>query len=80
MQICEYYLVFPDGDRIEVPCPPRMGDILDANGKPHRLPIKTEKTLGFRVAGKRTVERTGCTAEVYRLEQMSASDLLPYVE
>ncbi len=80
MQLYEYYLIFPDGDQIEVPRPPRMHDILDANGFPHRLPLKTEKTLAFRIVGKRTVEKRGVTAEFYTLEQMSAAELLAYAE
>ena len=80
VQLYAYYLIFPDGDRVETARPPRMTDILDANGFPHRLPLRTEKTLAFRIAGKRTMQQTGLTAEFYLLEQMSAAELLAYVE
>lgn len=78
MYIREYYVVFPDGEQIETEAPPAMSALLDANGLPHALPLKTVKTLAYRVCGKRTVEKTGFSAEFYLLEQMGAEDLAPY--
>lgn len=79
MQLYEYYLVFPDGDRIETSSPPDTRALLDVNGNPHLLPLETERTLAYHVCGKRTQEERGLTVEVYFLEQMSAAELLPYV-
>ncbi len=79
MQLYEYYLIFPDGDRIEIDGPPDTRALLDVNGFPHQLPLETEKTLAYHVCGKRTQEERGLTVEFYFLEQMSAAELAPYV-
>jgi hypothetical protein len=80
MFITEHFIVFPEGDAQEIRGRLSLNQLVDINGNPLALPLPTNKMIVFRVAKISTNEYKG-GQEIYQyLEQMSARELLEYVE
>ncbi len=79
MFISEYFIVFPEGDVQEIPGRLSIGEMVDVNGRPVKLPLPIHKMIVVRVARIKTNEYKGSSETLHYLEQMTAEELLPYV-
>jgi hypothetical protein len=80
MFITEYFIVFPEGDAQEIRGRLPINQLVDINGNPLALPLPTNRMIAFRVAKISTNEHKGGKEIYHYLEQMSARELLEYVE
>jgi hypothetical protein len=80
MFITEYFIVFPEGDAQEIRGRLSLNELVDINGNPLELPLQTNRMIVFRVAKISTNEHKGGKEIYHYLEQMSARELLEYVE
>ena len=80
MFMTEYFVEFPEGDIQEIHGRLRLNQLVDINGNPLAIPLSTSRMLAFRVAKIRTNEYKGGYETYHYLEQLSASELLEYVE
>jgi len=80
MFITEYFIVFPEGDTQEIRGRLSINQLVDINGNPLPLPLPTNKMLAFRVEKISTNEHKGGKEVYHYLEQLSARELLEYVE
>ncbi|QEJ94049.1 hypothetical protein [Treponema phagedenis] len=78
MILYEYYLVFPDGERQEIPYPVQVYSLVDMNGRALNIPLPTNKMLAYQVSGKRTFEERGIVQTFYLLEQLDANELMEF--
>jgi len=58
------FVVYPDGDEQEIEQDLRVNQIVDLNGAPLPLPLRTYRVIAYRVTGKRTAVGRG-TEDVY---------------
>ncbi|NNM66478.1 MAG: hypothetical protein HKM06_00550 [Spirochaetales bacterium] len=72
-------LLYPEGDEVETSAAPPFNELLDLNGQVLPLPLKTEKTLVYRVFSIRKREERGETKIFYLLELVPADELKSYV-
>jgi len=79
MRINEYYIVFPEGDVQEVPGRLPFNALVDMNGNVLSLPLPTNKTIAFKVAGIKTEEKTGEIITYHLLDLLSAQELREYI-
>ncbi|MCP5514635.1 MAG: hypothetical protein H7A26_04135 [Spirochaetales bacterium] len=68
-------IVYPEGDRQEIPHMLTVNQIVDINGYPARLPFPSIKTIAFRVYKKTTREERNETVTSFHLEQLTLSEL-----
>jgi len=80
MFITEYFIVFPEGDTQEIRGRLMINQLVDINGNPLPLPLPTNRMIAFRVAKISTDEHKGGQEIYHYLEQLSAPELLEYVE
>jgi hypothetical protein len=80
MFISEYFIVYPEGDTQEIQGRLSLNQLVDLNGRPLDLPLSTNRMIVFRVAKIRTNEYKGGTETYHFLEQVSARELIEYVE
>ena len=80
MQIHEFFIVFPDGDTQEIQHRLRLNQLVDVNGIPVRLPLPTNRMVVFEVAKIKTDDHKGGSETYHFLEQLSAQELMEYVE
>jgi len=80
MFITEYFIVFPEGDTQEIRGRLSINQLVDINGNPLPLPLPTNKMLAFSVAKISTNEYKGGKEIYHYLEQLSAQELLEFVE
>ena len=80
MFIAEYFIVFPEGDAQEIKGRLALNQLVDINGNPLDLPLPTNRMLAFRVEKVQTKEHKGGSETYHFLEQVSADELLEYVE
>ena len=80
MYISEYFIVFPEGDAQEIHGRLPLNQLVDINGNPLALPLPTNRMIVFRVAKISTNEYKGGQEIYHYLEQISARELLEYVE
>lgn len=75
----ENFIVFPEGDIQEIPERLSINMLVDINGNPVPLPLRTTKTLVYRISQiSKKEHRGGC--EIYHyLEQLTAAELAEYV-
>jgi len=78
--ISESFIVFPEGDTQEIQGRLRLNQLVDMNGNPLMLPLPTNRMIVFRVAKISTDDYKGGSATYHFLEQVSARELLEYVE
>ncbi|WP_461255674.1 hypothetical protein [Treponema sp. R80B11-R83G3] len=80
MQICEFYIVFPEGDIQEVQGRLPFNSLVDMNGNVLSLPLPTNRMIVFKVAAIKTEERTGVSETYHFLDLLSAEELLEYTK
>jgi hypothetical protein len=80
MFITENFIVFPEGDAQEIRGRLTINQLVDINGNPLALPLPTNRMIVFRVAKISTNEYKGGKEIYHYLEQLSARELLEYVE
>jgi len=80
MFISEYFIVFPEGDTQEIHGRLTLNQLVDLNGTPLELPLPTNRMIVFRVIKIKTNEYKGGTETFHFLEQVSARELIEYVE
>ena len=80
MFISEYFIVYPEGDTQEIHGRLTLNQLVDLNGNPLELPLPTNRMIAFRVVKIRTNEHKGGTETYHFLEQVSAGELIDYVE
>ena len=80
MYITDYFIEFPEGDTQEIQGRLRLNQLVDVNGNPLPLPLPTNRMVVFRVAKIRTNDYKGGSEIFHYLEQLSAQELLEYVE
>ena len=80
MFITEYFIVFPEGDTQEIRGRLAINQLVDINGNPLALPLPTNRMIVFRVVKISTNEYKGGKEIYHYLEQLSAQELLEYVE
>jgi len=80
MFITDYFIVFPEGDAQEIRGRLSLNQLVDINGNPLALPLQTNRMIVFRVAKISTNEYKGGKEIYHYLEQLSANELLEYVE
>jgi len=80
MNISEYFIVYPEGDSQEIHRRLMLNQLVDINGNPLDLPLPTNRMIVFRVHKVRTNDHKGGSETYHYLEQVSARELLEYVE
>ena len=80
MFMTDFFIVFPEGDTQEIQGRLRLNQLVDVNGNPLDLPLPTNRMVAFRVAGIKTNDYKGGSETYHFLEQLSAQELLEYVE
>jgi len=80
MFISEYFIVFPEGDAQEIRGRLTLNQLVDINGNPLELPLPTNRMIVFRVAKISTNDYKGGEKIYHYLEQLSARELLEFVE
>jgi len=80
MYMTDYFIEFPEGDTQEIRGRLRLNELVDVNGNPLPLPLPTNRMVVFRVAKIRTNDYKGGSEIFHYLEQLSAEELLEYVE
>ena len=80
MFMSDYFIVFPEGDTQEIRGRLRLNELVDINGNPLNLPLPTNRMIAFRVAKIRTNDYKGGSEIYHYLEQLSAPELLEYVQ
>lgn len=78
MTIYEYYVVYPDGDRQEIPGPLEFDALVDLNGQPLPLPLSTARMIAYRVVKIRRSEERGEAVTLHYVELVPAAELLRY--
>lgn len=80
MFMTEYFVVYPEGDTQEIQRRLALNQIVDVNGNPLRLPLPTNRMVAFRVNKVTTNDYKGGSETFHHLEQLSAGELMEYVE
>ncbi len=80
MFITNRFIVYPDDDVQEIEHALTVNQLVDLNGFPLRLPLKTHKIIAYRVFKKTTDERTGEESIYYHLELVPVNELLEFLE
>jgi len=80
MFITEYFIVYPEGDTQEIQGRLSLNQLVDVNGNPLSLPLRTNRMIVFEVAKITTDEYKGGRATYHYLQQVSARELLEYVD
>lgn len=68
------YIVYPEGDFIEISRDLRIDELVDMNGNPQGLPLPTPKMIVYRVYKKSTADTNNGPVIRYYLEQLSLSE------
>ena len=80
MFVSEYFIVYPEGDTQEINGRLSLNQLVDLNGNPVQLPLPTNRMIVFRVEKIRTNDYKGGSETYHFLEQLSARELMEYVE
>ena len=80
MFMTEYFIVFPEGDTQEIRGRLALNQLVDVNGNPVNLPLHTNRMVVFRVEKIKTNDYKGGSETFHFLEQVSARELMEYVE
>lgn len=79
MTLTYKYLVFPDGDEVEIDHDLRIDQMVDLNGRPLALPLRTARTIAYRVSRIVKRESRGEENRYFYLELIPAADLESFV-
>ena len=80
MFMTEYFIVYPEGDTQEIRGRLSLNQLVDVNGNPLDLPLPTNRMVVFRVEKIKTNDYKGGSETYHFLEQVSARELIEYVE
>jgi len=80
MFVSESFIVFPEGDAQEINWRLALNQLVDMNGRPLSTPLPTNRMIVFQVSKIRTNDYKGGNEIYYYLEQVSAEELLEYVQ
>lgn len=80
MFMTEFFIVYPEGDTQEIKRRLTLNQLVDVNGNPLELPLPTNRMVVFRVEKIKTKDYKGGSETYHFLEQVSASELLEYVD
>ncbi|MBN2533905.1 MAG: hypothetical protein JXB88_13530 [Spirochaetales bacterium] len=73
-------ILYPEGDRREIPHTLKINQLVDLNGNPLELPLQTAKMIVYRVC-KITMQSTrNENITNYHLELMNRIDLSQYIK
>lgn len=78
MTIDEYYIVYPGGELQELEGALRIDELVDLNGRPHPLPLRSPRVIAYRVVKVRHSEERGTHAVFHYVELVPALELLAY--
>ncbi|MCL2232423.1 MAG: hypothetical protein FWB99_05025 [Treponema sp.] len=80
MFMTDYFVVFPDGDSQEIRGRLSLNQMVDVNGNPVYPPFPTNRMVVYRVMKVKTNDYKGGSETFHYLEQLSARELMEYVE
>lgn len=80
MRIPLKIIVFPEGDRQEIPHTLKFNQIVDLNGYPLLLPLQTARMIAYRVFRISTESTRNEDITEYHLETVRPAELAEYVE
>jgi hypothetical protein len=80
MYITDNFIVFPEGDTQEIRGRLTLNQLVDINGNPLDLPLPTNRMIVFQVVKISTNEYKGGKEIYHYLEQVSARELMEYIE
>jgi hypothetical protein len=69
------FLVYPDGDTQEAAGPLRINELVDLNGYPVSIPLRTHRMIVYRVYRIRREDERGEERTYYHLELVTGSEL-----
>ena len=72
-------IIYPEGDSREINHSLQINQLVDINGYPVKLPLKTAKTIVYRVYKKSTSESRNEDVVSYYLEQLFIDELYELV-
>lgn len=75
MTIYSSYLVYPEGDKQETATALRINQLVDINGNPLALPLRTAKMIVYRVYKMTKNELRGEETTYYYLELVKRDEL-----
>ena len=79
MTIYEHYIVFPEGDRQEIQHRLRINQLVDLNGTPLELPLRTFRMIVYRVSRVSKQENKGEEITSYFLTLVRRDEMHEYV-
>ncbi len=80
MTLYSNILVYPEGDQCETDRTPFFNELVDLNGFPLQIPLKTEKTIVYRVYKISTQETRGEVITFFHLELVTGNELFSLVK
>ena len=80
MYMTENFIVYPEGDSQEIHRRLMLNQLVDVNGNPLDLPLPTNRMVVFRVTKIKTNDYKGGSETYHFVEQVSARELMEYVE
>jgi hypothetical protein len=73
-------ILYPEGDCREIPHTLRINQIVDLNGQPLALPLKTTRIIAYRVYRISMQSTRNENITNYHLELMNRNDLMSFTE
>lgn len=73
-------LIYPEGDRCETTNSPAFNELVDLNGFPIQLPLKSAKIIVYRVYRISTKETKGEVSTFFYLELVTGEELFSLVQ
>ena len=70
-----HYIMYPEGDSLEISHTLRVGQVVDLNGNPLSFPLPSVKIIAYRVYRISTREFPGEEARIYYLEPVRPAEL-----
>ncbi len=80
MTLYSNVLIYPEGDRCETTSSPSFNELVDLNGFPIQLPLKSAKTIVYRVYRISTKETKGEVSTFFYLELVTGEELFSLVQ
>ena len=73
------YIKYPEGDSREIEHELSINQLVDLNGFPLQIPLKTLKIIVYKVYKISTTESTGKQIRLFHLELVTTDELLEYL-
>ncbi len=78
MTLTEYYIVYPEGEKQEIPGLLQINQVVDLNGNPLRISWPPPKVIAYRIHRISTQEERGYLRRYHYAELMSMAELQSY--